>query len=168
MLWFATLSFILSLIQLLIYHTFAKFQFTLNVRDAGSPLQTSAIPVTINVIRDLRDPVFTSNYYVVPVSYLANTNDFLVNTTATDSDTDVSILLLRRILNISAFTFLTVWMTCNFFCVCVCVCVCVFYEVCEWNLVFYSLDNQGFCFVYLMVREEWKGTWTTNARIKVE
>jgi hypothetical protein len=68
------------------------FQFLLNVRDGGNPARSASVTVTINVIRDLHDPVFSQNgYYYVPFSYLTTVNQVLVNVSATDSDTDVSI-----------------------------------------------------------------------------
>lgn len=75
---------------IIIYITFICKQFTLTVVDNGSPKQSSSIPVTINVIRDLQDPVFNPDFMVVPMSYLANINDVLVTVNATDADTNVS------------------------------------------------------------------------------
>ena len=79
---------------------FPILQFRLIVTDAGNPVQSNSIPVNIQVIRDLVDPVFSQNgYYTVPFSYLDNVNDVLVTVSATDADTDVSVLSIADVVS---------------------------------------------------------------------
>ena len=70
---------------------FHFLQLTLSVRDNGNPEQSSSIPVTINVIRNLFSPVFPLPYYTVPMSYLTSVNTIIFTVTATDADTDVRV-----------------------------------------------------------------------------
>ncbi|XP_070182175.1 protocadherin Fat 4-like [Littorina saxatilis] len=64
------------------------YTFTLNAQDNGDPVQRNSTSVTINVIRNLQPPVFSTAYYSVPISYLANVSDVIATVTATDADTD--------------------------------------------------------------------------------
>lgn len=64
------------------------------MQDAGSSQLSSSIPVTIYVIRNLQDPVFSQTLYTASLSYLANVGDILTTVTATDADTDVRTLII--------------------------------------------------------------------------
>ncbi|PVD37419.1 hypothetical protein C0Q70_00009 [Pomacea canaliculata] len=66
----------------------SPYRFNLTVQDAGSSQLSSSIPVTIYVIRNLQDPVFSQTLYTASLSYLAKVGDILTTVTATDADTD--------------------------------------------------------------------------------